>query len=178
MLTVQPGSPGRPALWLGFAPSPNPVGIDHVADKDCIVSGHKWSFFPISLSDSKNTPRNIGNMPAVIFIALLDLGKKPSFVDRHYNFRIALVTVRIKWHSGEASKKRPYPNDGPWATGRFIQQLSIVGVFLGPGRQKLPYWFGTCYIIRNVEREWSVMDGTWPGRARIPSRIDRVVIEV
>jgi hypothetical protein len=32
---------------------------------------------------SKNNHRNIRNMPAVIFIALLDLGKKSSFVDRH-----------------------------------------------------------------------------------------------
>jgi hypothetical protein len=43
-------------------------------------AGHKRSFFPISLSSSKNNPRNIGNMPAVIFVALLDLGKKSSFV--------------------------------------------------------------------------------------------------
>jgi hypothetical protein len=49
-----------------------------------LVSVHKWSFFPISLSDSKNNPRNIGNMPVVIFIVLLDLGKKSSFVKRHY----------------------------------------------------------------------------------------------
>jgi hypothetical protein len=42
----------------------------------------KWFFFPISLSDSKNNPRNMGNMPAVIFIALLDLEKKSSFMGR------------------------------------------------------------------------------------------------
>jgi hypothetical protein len=35
------------------------------------------------LSDSKNNPRNMGNMVVVIFIVLLDLGKKSSFVDRH-----------------------------------------------------------------------------------------------
>jgi hypothetical protein len=34
------------------------------------------------VSGSKNNPRNIGHMPVVIFIALLDLGKKSSFVDR------------------------------------------------------------------------------------------------
>jgi hypothetical protein len=36
------------------------------------------------MSGSKNNPRNISHMPVVVFIALLDLEKKSSFVYRHY----------------------------------------------------------------------------------------------
>ena len=49
-----------------------------------LVSVHKWLFSPISLSDSKNCPRNINYMPADIFFVLLDLGKNILFLDRHY----------------------------------------------------------------------------------------------
>jgi hypothetical protein len=36
------------------------------------------------VSDLISNPRNIRNMPVVIVIVLLDLGKKSSFVDKHY----------------------------------------------------------------------------------------------
>jgi hypothetical protein len=39
---------------------------------------------PISALCSKNNPRNINYMPAVIFFACLDLGQKSSFMDGHY----------------------------------------------------------------------------------------------
>jgi hypothetical protein len=49
-----------------------------------LVSIHKWSFCPISALCSKNNPRNINYMPAVIFFACLDLEQKSSFMDGHY----------------------------------------------------------------------------------------------
>ncbi len=39
----------------------------------CLVPVRKWLFSPISLLDEKNYPRNINNMPAVIFSVRLDL---------------------------------------------------------------------------------------------------------
>ncbi|RZB36895.1 MAG: hypothetical protein SRB2_01695 [Desulfobacteraceae bacterium Eth-SRB2] len=48
-----------------------------------LVSVHKWSFCPISALCSKNNPRNINYMPAVIFFACLDLEQKSSFMDGH-----------------------------------------------------------------------------------------------
>jgi hypothetical protein len=39
----------------------------------------KWPFRPISVSCSKNYPRNITYMPVVIFFAVLDLERKFSF---------------------------------------------------------------------------------------------------
>ena len=48
-----------------------------------IVPIHKWSFCPISALCSKNNPRNIKHMPAVIFFACLDLEQKSSFPDGH-----------------------------------------------------------------------------------------------
>jgi len=44
---------------------------------------HKWSFWTISALCSKNNPRNINYMPAVIFFACLDLEKKSSSMDGH-----------------------------------------------------------------------------------------------
>jgi hypothetical protein len=40
------------------------------------MSIHKWSFCPISVLRSKNNPRKITHMPAVIFFACLDLEQK------------------------------------------------------------------------------------------------------
>ncbi len=40
------------------------------------MSIHKRSFYPISALCSKNNPRNITHMPAVIFFACLDLEQK------------------------------------------------------------------------------------------------------
>jgi len=48
-----------------------------------LVSIHKWSFCSISVLCSKNNPRNIKHMPAVIFLACLDLEQKSSFMDGH-----------------------------------------------------------------------------------------------
>jgi hypothetical protein len=39
---------------------------------------------PIFALCSKNNPRNIKNMPVVIFFACLDLEQKSSFMDGHY----------------------------------------------------------------------------------------------
>jgi hypothetical protein len=59
------------------------------------VSIHKWSFCPIFALAlwnaepiplglcSKNNPRNINYMSAVIFIACLDIEQKSSFMDGH-----------------------------------------------------------------------------------------------
>jgi hypothetical protein len=38
----------------------------------------------VSALCSKNNPRNIKNMPVVIFFACLDLEQKSSFMDGHY----------------------------------------------------------------------------------------------
>jgi hypothetical protein len=51
--------------------------------QDELVPIHKWFFCPISALCSKNNPRNINYMPAVIFFACLDLEQKPSFLDGH-----------------------------------------------------------------------------------------------
>jgi len=56
-----------------------------------LVPVHKWFFRPISRSlacsltssCSKNNARNITYMPALIFIAFLDLERKSSFLDIH-----------------------------------------------------------------------------------------------
>jgi hypothetical protein len=51
-----------------------------------LLSIHKWSFCPISTLCSKNNPRNINYMPAVIFFACLDLEQKSLFMDGHYPY--------------------------------------------------------------------------------------------
>jgi hypothetical protein len=49
------------------------------------VSIHKWSFCPISALCSKNNPRNINYMPAVIFSHALILNKNPHlWMDTNY----------------------------------------------------------------------------------------------
>ena len=59
-----------------------------------LVSIHKWSFCPISALCSKNNPRNINHVPAVIFFACLDIEQKSSFLDKHY-LRVLLVLFKM-----------------------------------------------------------------------------------
>jgi len=49
-----------------------------------LVSIREWSFCPASALCSKNNPRNITHMPAVIIFACLDLEQKSCFLDGHY----------------------------------------------------------------------------------------------
>ena len=62
-----------------------------------LVSIHKWSFCPISALCSKNNPRNITHMPAVIFLACLDIEQKSSFMDGHYLICLACTRSAYLW---------------------------------------------------------------------------------